>query len=124
MVSGQFDISKGSISFRASFPNNEGLLRSGNTGEVRIPHLFSSVIQIPQEATYEIQDKIFVFAVQDGNKVMSKPISVSGTSGTSYLVEKGLQAGDKIVYEGLDRLRDGVVINPRPINPDSLKKAM
>ena len=124
MVSGQFDISKGSISFRASFPNNEGLLRSGNTGKVRIPHLFSSVIQIPQEATYEIQDKIFVFAVQDGNKVMSKPISVSGTSGTSYLVEKGLQAGDRIVYEGLNRLRDGVVINPRQVSPDSLKKSM
>ena len=124
MVSGQFDVSKGSISFRASFPNNEGLLRSGNTGKIRIPHLLSSVILVPQEATYEIQDKVFVFVVGDGNKVTSKPIAVSGKSGTYYLVEKGIQAGDKIVYAGLERLRDGAVINPRQVSPDSLKKTM
>jgi membrane fusion protein (multidrug efflux system) len=124
LVSGQFDVSKGSISFRASFPNNEGLLRSGNTGKIRIPHLLSSVILVPQEATDEIQDKVFVFVVGDGNKVKSIPIAVSGKSGTYYLVEKGIQAGDKIVYAGLERLRDGAVINPRQVTPDSLKKTM
>ena len=124
MVSGQFDISKGSISFRASFPNNEGLLRSGNTGKIRLPHVLPSVIQVPQEATYEIQDKVFVFVVTDGNKVAGKPIAVAGKSGNNYLVEKGIQSGEIIVYSGLERLRDGVVINPQQISPDSLKTSM
>lgn len=124
MVSGQFDISKGSISFRASFPNNEGLLRSGNTGKIRIPHVLPSVILVPQEATYEIQDKVFVFVVSDGNKVTSKPIAVAGKSGTYYLVEKGIQPGERIVYAGLERLKDGAVINPQQVSADSLKKAV
>ena len=122
-ISGQFDNSTGSISLRATFPNEGGLLRSGNTGRIRIPRSFTSALLVPQEATFELQDKIFVFILSDSNKVASVPITVSGSSGNFYIVEKGLKAGDKIVYSGLDRLKEGVMIKPEPLSMDSLLKS-
>jgi membrane fusion protein (multidrug efflux system) len=123
VVSGQFNNSIGAISFRARFGNKDGLIRSGNTGKVRIPRTVEAALIIPQEATFELQDKIFVFAVGDSSKVASKPVNVSGTSGNYYLVQGGLNAGERIVYTGLDRLRDGAVIQPQPMSMDSLLKA-
>lgn len=121
LVSGQFDNSVGSITFRAVFPNEKRLLRSGNTGRIRIPQLRRDVITVPQEATFNLQDKIFVYIVDSDNSVKSKPIAVSGRSGTDYLVKSGLSPGDKIVYTGLDQLQDGVAILPMPVPTDSLK---
>lgn len=119
MVSGQFDKTMGAISFRAVFPNSLGLLRSGITGRVRIPEQHSSVVVVPQEATFERQDRVFVFAVADSNKVVSKPLQIVGKSGNYYLISKGIQPGDRIVHDGLDRLRDGDVIAPKPMAMDS-----
>lgn len=123
IVSGQFNITTGSISFRATFPNAEGLIRSGNTGKIRIPHASTKDLIVPQEATYEMQDKVFVFILGDSNKVINAPIHVSATSGNYYLVDQGITAGQKIVYSGLDRLQDGAVIQPQIITMDSLLKA-
>jgi membrane fusion protein (multidrug efflux system) len=122
-VEGQFNKTMGTISFRASFPNAHGLLRSGNTGKIRVPRQIGSAIAIPQEATFELQDKVLVFELGDSNKIASKPITISGRSGTYYLVEKGINPGEKIVYTGLDRLRDGMVIVPQTMSMDSLLKA-
>ncbi|GAB3971717.1 efflux RND transporter periplasmic adaptor subunit [Spirosoma terrae] len=119
MVSGQFDKTMGAISFRAVFPNSLGLLRSGITGRVRIPEHHSSVVLVPQEATFERQDRVFVFALADSNKVVSKPLQIVGKSGNYYLISKGIQPGDRIVHDGLDRLRDGDVIAPKPMATDS-----
>jgi membrane fusion protein (multidrug efflux system) len=91
---------------------------------VRIPHANAAVLAVPQQATYELQDKVYVFTVGDSSKVSSKPISVTGTSGAYYLVNKGLNAGETIVFTGLDRLRDGAVIKPKPMSADSLLRAM
>jgi membrane fusion protein (multidrug efflux system) len=123
VISGQFSSTMGSISFRASFQNKEGLLRSGNTGKIRIARNLGNSIVIPQEATFELQEKVFVFAVGDSNKVTSKPLTIAGSSGNYYLVQGGVNAGEKIVYTGLDRLRDGAVIEPQPMSMDSLLKA-
>jgi membrane fusion protein, multidrug efflux system len=122
LASGQFDNSIGAISFRAIFPNAERLLRSGNTGKVRVPKLTNNALLVPQESTFEIQDKIFVFALGDSNKVFSKPIVISGKSAAYYFVESGIKAGDKIVFEGTGTLRDGMAINPQPMTMDSLLK--
>lgn len=119
-VSGQFNNGIGAISFRAAFPNSDGLLRSGNTGKIRIPHSLSSTLVVPQESTFELQDKVFVFVLADSNKVVSAPISVTGTSGNYYLVDKGVNAGQKIVYAGIGNLRDGTIIQPEPMSLDSL----
>jgi membrane fusion protein (multidrug efflux system) len=122
IAEGQFNKTTGTISFRATFPNAEGILRSGNTGKIRIARELGSSLVIPQEATFELQDKVFVFAVGDSNKVTSKPITVTGASGNYYLVQGGINSGEKIVYAGLDRLRDGAVIQPQPMSMDSLLK--
>ncbi|GAB4044490.1 efflux RND transporter periplasmic adaptor subunit [Spirosoma litoris] len=120
LVSGQFDKTMGSISFRAVFPNAQGLLRSGITGRVRIPEAHPSAVVVPQEATFERQDRVFVYALADSNKVVSRPLQIAGKSGNFYLITKGIQPGERIVREGLDRLRDGDVITPRLIAADSL----
>lgn len=124
LMEGQFDRSIGAITFRATFPNAEGLLRSGITGKVRIPQGSTGTLSVPQTSTYEIQDKIFVFAVEDSNKVVGKQIHIVGKTTNYYLVDKGVQAGDKIVFAGMDRLQDGAVINPQMMSADSVLKAM
>jgi membrane fusion protein (multidrug efflux system) len=119
-VAGQFNNSMGAISFRASFKNTDGLLRSGNTGKIRIPRSITSALVVPKEATFELQDKVFVFVLDDSNKVASVPVTIAGQSGNYYLVSKGVKPGEKIVYSGLDRLKDGVAIKPEIISLDSL----
>ncbi len=120
LVQGQFDRNSGNISFRAVFTNQEKLLRSGVTGKIRIPFLLEHKMIVPQQATYEMQDKVYVFSLGDSNKVVSKQITVKGKSEGNYIVEKGVTIGETIVYSGLQRLRDGVVIVPQNISLDSV----
>ena len=112
MIDGQFDKNTGSITLRASFPNAAGLLRSGNTGKVRLSLQHSNVLIIPQSATVELQDKVFVFALADSNKVKRLPITISGKSGSNYIVKDGVKAGDQIVLSGIDHLQEGEIISP------------
>ncbi|RYZ00563.1 MAG: efflux RND transporter periplasmic adaptor subunit [Chitinophagaceae bacterium] len=123
LASGQFSGGTGSIAFRAAFPNPDGLLRSGNTGSIRLPLQLPAAAVVPQEATFELQDKVFVFRLADSNKVVSVPIAPAATSGSYYLLQEGIKAGDRIVYTGLDRLKDGAAIQPQPLSMDSLLKA-
>jgi membrane fusion protein (multidrug efflux system) len=122
IVAGQFTSGTGAIPFRASFPNSNGVLRSGNTGRVRISISLPAGLVIPQEATYELQDKVFVFVLSDSNKVKSTAIRITGRSGNYYLVDSGIKAGDQIVYSGVGNLIDGAKINPVPMSLDSLLK--
>jgi len=124
LMEGQFDKTMGTISFRAAFPNPDGLLRTGSTGKVRIPQQSTGLIPVPQAATYDLQDKVFVFTVGDSNKVASSPVHIVGQTTGWYLVDKGVKPGDKIVYSGMDRLQDGMVINPQVISADSIFKVM
>jgi len=122
MVDGQFDRTTGAITLRASFPNAKGLLRSGNTGKIRLGLPHANALLIPQSATMELQDKIFVFTVDKDNKVARTPVIVSGKSGTDYLVQEGLKAGDRIVFKGFESLQDGAVIVPEKIKGEIAAK--
>jgi len=102
------------------FPNAEKLLRSGITGRIRIPFYQENKLLVPQQATYELQDKVYVFAVSDSNKVVSKQITITGKSEGNYIVSNGVTNGETIVYSGLQRLRDGAVITPQNISLDSV----
>lgn len=117
MVDGQFDKQTGSISLRATFPNAQGMLRSGNTGKIRIGVSHADALVVPQSATIEMQDKIFVYAVADSNKVKKMPINIIGKSGSNYLVKDGIKSGDQIVLSGIDRLQEGQVIKPEKAAP-------
>jgi membrane fusion protein (multidrug efflux system) len=128
LVEGQFDKTVGAINFRASFPNPSRILRTGNTGKIRLPQMFASVLIVPQEATFEIQDKVFVYTVADSNKIVTKPITVSGRTTNYYYVSSGLNAGEKIVLSSqssllMGGLRDGMPITPQMVSTDSLLRA-
>ncbi len=112
MVDGQFDKNTGAITLRATFPNAQGMLRTGNTGKVRLSMPHNNVMMVPASATMEVQDKVFVYAVDDSNKVAKQPIKIVGKSGTDYLIQEGVKPGDRIVFSGLDHLQDGVIIKP------------
>lgn len=128
IVEGQFDKTIGAISLRASFPNAQGVLRSGSTGKVRVPTLHASALVIPQEATFELQDKVFVYTVADSNKIVTKSLAISGKTSNYYFVTDGVKVGDKIVLSSqstlmMGGLKDGVVIHPQMVSIDSLLKA-
>jgi membrane fusion protein (multidrug efflux system) len=128
LVEGQFDKTVGAINFRASFPNPSHILRTGNTGKIRLPQMFTSVLIVPQEATFEIQDKIFVYTVADSNKIVTKPITVSGRTTNYYYVSSGVNAGERVVLSSqsmllMGGLRDGMPITPQMISTDSLLRA-
>lgn len=111
-VSGVIDPITGTAGVRAVFPNRTGMLLSGATGEIIIPVSRKDVLLLPQSATFEIQDKYFVYRVENG-RAMSKEITVSSAGdGKHYIVESGLQAGDVVVAEGVSTLREGTVVEP------------
>jgi membrane fusion protein (multidrug efflux system) len=120
MIDGQFDKTTGAITLRASFSNPQGLLRSGNTGKVRLSLPHNGALIVPESATIEMQDKVFVWAVADSNKVKKQAITIEGKSGNNYLVKDGIKAGDRIVLEGIDKLQEGAVIKPEPVAADKV----
>ncbi|MCM1451980.1 MAG: efflux RND transporter periplasmic adaptor subunit [Clostridium sp.] len=113
-VSGVINNTTGAASVRAIFNNENGMLRSGSTGQIIIPETSDAAIVIPQKATQEIQDRKFVYVVNDSNKVVSTPITILGVNdGKNYVVTSGLTPGDVIVIEGVGtKVRDGGYITP------------
>jgi membrane fusion protein, multidrug efflux system len=111
-ISGQFDQSTGSVRVRAVFPNPGGLLRSGNTGKVIVESLYHGAFLVPQAATVELQDKVFVFIVDKGGKVRKQVMTIAGRSGYDYIVTSGIGPGDTFVTSGIEKLQDGTVIKP------------
>ena len=109
-VSGIVTTGTGSVTLRADFPNAQGLLRCGGSATVRIPTTLEKAIVVPQGATYEIQNKTFVYKVVDG-KTKSSPVSLYRlNNGEEYVVEEGLKPGDIIIAEGAGLLKDGIEV--------------
>ncbi|MEI8033494.1 MAG: efflux RND transporter periplasmic adaptor subunit [Chlorobiaceae bacterium] len=116
-ISGQFDQGTGSVRIRAAFPNPKATLRAGSSGKVVIESLYHNELLVPQAATVELQDKIFVFVLGKGNSVRKQVIAVAGKSGSSYIVSEGIKAGEVIVTAGIEKLQEGTVIKPvRPVS--------
>ena len=113
-VSGLVDSQTGAVTLRAVFPNPEKELCSGDVGNIRIPYDRQGCLVIPQEATFELQDKVFVYRVVEG-KAKSQEIQVfSLNNGTEYIVESGLDEGDTIIAEGAGLVREGTAVNANP----------
>lgn len=112
MVSGQFNRETAAITFRASFPNTGGLLRTGNTGTLLLPRERNRVIRVPQAATFEMQNKVLAYVVGPDNKIASAPLTIADKDAEGYIVSAGLKSGDRIVTKGLDRLREGMEVKP------------
>jgi membrane fusion protein (multidrug efflux system) len=111
-VSGLLNSQTGTASFRATFPNPVGLLRSGASATIRIPKKVENAILVPQKATYELQGKYFLY-VMDGNGVVnSREIRIMDLSaGHFYVVTEGLKEGETVVLDGASNLKDGMTIS-------------
>ncbi len=106
-VSGNVNDDTGSVLLRASFNNSRHLMRNGSNGTIFMPYTIDNAIVIPQEATYEIQNKVFVYKVVD-RKARSIVIEVMDyDDGSNYIVTKGLKVGDVIIVEGAGLVKDG-----------------
>ncbi len=116
-ISGVIDRQTGSVQLRAAFANKNGVLRSGGSGSVVIPQTLTDHIVVPQAATFEIQDKIYVYKVVDGKATSSMIEVLDQNDGRSYIVLSGLNAGDVIVAEGVGLLREGTPVTPRAEAP-------
>ncbi len=110
-VSGIIDTQTGSSSMRATFKNPDRVLRSGGAGNIMIPMKNDKALLIPQKATYEIQDKKFVYLLNDDMTVKSTEVEIATIdNGKEYMVLSGLKEGDRIVVEGVNSLKDGMTI--------------
>ena len=105
-IEAEFDKNTGSIAFRAKFPNPELLLKHGETGKVQLTVDLKNALVIPQKATYEIQDKFYVFVVDANNIVKSRGITIKQKLSNLYVIESGLSVNDKILLEGIQIVKD------------------
>jgi membrane fusion protein (multidrug efflux system) len=116
-VNGLINTETGSVTFRARFPNPKSIIRSGSSTTVRIPNEVKESLIIPQSATFELQDKMFVVTVGKDGKTKNVNISImENKAGNYYVVTSGLKAGDEIVLEGVASLKDGSQIKPQNQN--------
>lgn len=112
-ISGVIDAGTGAVQMRATFANPERLLRSGGTGSILIPVKSEGCILVPQKATFDIQDKKFVYVVGKDNKVSPAEITVlEQNDGQNFIVVGGLKAGQRIVVDGVNQLKAGTAIKP------------
>ena len=109
-IEADFNNDTGNVAFRAAFPNPKGLLRHGETGKILMTKRLENALLIPQKATFDVLDKKFVFVVDDKGVVHSRPITVSAELTNVYVVEKGLEERDRILIDGLRKVKDGVTI--------------
>ena len=106
VIESEFNNETGNIAFRARFPNSGKLLRNGETGQVQMLVPLKNAIVIPQKATYEIQDKKYVFVVDKNNKVNSREITITGEIPDLYVIKTGLTENDKILLEGVQKVKE------------------
>ena len=112
-IEGEIDGSTGNIAFRARFPNPDKILKHGASGKVRMTKRLINVLAIPQKATFEIQDKLYVYVVNKDNKLDIRNVTASNRLSHLFIISKSLKDKDMIVYEGIQNVSDGTVIHPR-----------
>lgn len=109
-ITGVVNTTTGSANLRAEFPNKQGILRSGTSGQIKVSREMDHVFEIPQKATFALLDKTMVFKVQ-GDSVIQTAITVESVGdGRHYVVTGGLNEGDIIVTDGLSSLSNGTKI--------------
>jgi len=106
VIESEFNNETGNIAFRARFPNSGKLLRNGETGQVQMNVPLKNAVVIPQKATYEIQDKKYVFVVGKDNKVSSREITITGEIPDLYVIKTGISENDKILLEGVQKVKE------------------
>jgi len=121
---GEIDQSTGNIAFRARFNNPEKILKHGASGKVRLLKNYKNALIIPQKATFEIQDRMYVYVLDNKNQVKIKAITSKQRMPHYYIVESGLDESDKIIYEGIQNIKDGVTVKPLFMKMQDISKEL
>ena len=119
-MEGEFKASTGSIAFRARFPNPDKILKHRATGRISLSSTIKNAVIVPQKSVFEIQDKNYVFLVDSLNQVSMKNFIPKTRFSHYYIVESGLEPGDRIVFEGIQNLQEGMQIEPQHVGLDSI----
>ncbi|RYE81437.1 MAG: efflux RND transporter periplasmic adaptor subunit [Myxococcales bacterium] len=106
-IEADFNNETGNLAFRATFANPKGLLRHGETGKVQMAVPYKNALLIPQKATFDVLDRKFVFVIDDRNVVHSRPITIAAELPQLFVVASGLDEHDRILIDGLRKVRDG-----------------
>jgi membrane fusion protein, multidrug efflux system len=111
----QIDIKTGTILVQVQFPNPGNILRPGGFGSIStVARIESGALLVPQRSVSELQGGFMVAVVGSDNKVHIKAVQVGSKVGDMWIVTQGLQAGERVVAEGVQKVQDGTVVNPRP----------
>src|SRR5690606_18778746 len=119
-VTGQVSTSTGTVNFRARFPNPNRLLANGNSGSIMIPKTYEQATVIPESATFEQQGKVYIYKAQGDTVAVSSIIEVQDRIEGLIVVASGLEAGEKIVAQGVGTLRNNTPISPDLVPFDSV----
>ncbi len=111
----EIDKGTGNIAFRARFKNPNHVLKHGSSGKILLKEDLDDAMIIPQKATFEIQDKVYVFTIDKSNKVQMRNITPSLRLNHLYVIESGLDTGDRVIYEGIQQVKEGEQINAQLI---------
>lgn len=112
-MSGVINLSTGSTSMIARFDNPKHLLKSGSSGSIIVPYTSNGAIVVPQEAVLQVQDRYFVYVVDNNGKVKYTEVKVDpNDDGVNYVITAGLKVGDRFVVKGTSSLTDGMAIKP------------
>lgn len=106
-IEADFDNETGNIAFRAGFPNPDKLLRHGETGNILLTFPYKNAVLVPQKATFEVLEKKFVYVIDKNNVVHAREIEIAGELEDIYIVKKGVTEKDKILLEGIRKVKDG-----------------
>ncbi|MES2545553.1 MAG: efflux RND transporter periplasmic adaptor subunit [Bacteroidota bacterium] len=123
-IESEFDNETGNIAVRAKFPNPDFLLKHGETGKVRMTVPIHDALIIPQKATYELLDKIYVYVVDKNNVVKSRNIKIKQKLSNLYIVESGIDANDKILLDGLQTVKEDDKIKSKYLAPEQVIKSL
>jgi len=114
-VNREVDVRTGAVLVQASFPNPGNLLRPGGFARISaVTRIQEGALLVPQRAVNELQGGYLVAVVGDDNKVSLRPVKVGGSTGTMWIVAEGLKPGERVIAEGTQKVRDGMVVNPKP----------
>ncbi len=119
-IEADFNNETGNISFRATFPNPEALLRHGETGNIHVSLPFKNAMLIPQKATFEVLDKKYVYVVDKNNQIRSREIKLAAELPYLFIVKDGLKVDDKILLEGLRLVKENQKIKYKLEKPESV----
>ncbi len=122
-VTGQINPETGTIQFRASFSNKDGLLSNGNSGSIRIPKSYKNAIIVPESATFEQQGLVYLYKIEK-DTARSVKVEIIDKAHNFAILKEGVKPGDKVIAQGTGKIKDGSAVKEIPANLDSIANAI